>query len=215
MTYVGMDVHQSSSTLAMLNPATGETSTRRIQTTREQLAQDAMPGLLAQLGPNARRMAEAYGKLLALVQELLSEVDRQIQRQVAADPIAKELDGIAGIGPVIALAIRAEIGEIARFAAPKYLYGYARVVPKVAQSDRFHQSGPLPRRCNKRLRYWAIQAAQCASRTRKDNPAKSVYERVRNRCGPNPAKVAGARAILKEVFAIWRRLQPAPAAPGS
>jgi len=178
-------------------------------------AQAGMPGLLAQLAPNARRMAEAYDTLLGVVQQLLAQVDAQIQREVAADPIARALTALTGVGPVIALALRAEIADIERFAAPKYLYGYAGVVPKVQQSDTFHQTGSVPRRCNKRLRYWAIQAAQCAANSRKDSPAKSSYERVRNRCGPNPAKVAGARVILKEVFGIWRRLQSASPSPGA
>ena len=61
-----------------------------------------------------------------------------------ADPIALALQHLPGIGPVLALMIRAEIGDIRRFPTPGHLASYAGLVPRVdASAGRADTDGSL------------------------------------------------------------------------
>src|SRR2546423_8774126 len=61
-----------------------------------------------------------------------------------ADPIALARQHLPGIGPVLALMIRAEIGDIRRFPTPGHLASYAGLVPRVdASAGRADTDGSL------------------------------------------------------------------------
>jgi len=170
-------------------------------------AREMMPTWLQQLPETVRLVAQQYWKLLCETEDSINAVDHEIEQAVAADPVAAELTDHPGLGDVIVMGLMAEMGEVRRFPGPKKLNSYAGAVPRVAQSDTFSATGHLPQRCNKRLRYWAVMAAQCVTRARADSKAKRTYERVKQRCGPNSAKIAAARDILTHVFHVWTRAQ--------
>jgi transposase len=147
-----------------------------------------------------------YRSLLGQVELALGAVKQPIEATVAASPLAQALRGLPGLGTLTALGLLAEIGELGRFAGPKQLISYAGLAPNTYQSGERAQTGRLPQRCNRRLRYWAVVAAQCAARSRVDSPARRAYRRVRYRHGPNAAKIAAAREILRDVYFTAQRL---------
>jgi transposase len=174
-------------------------------------ARGELKELFGQLAPFARQIAEGMWAALERIEELLRDIQREVERQAKADPIARELMRLPGIGATLALSIRAEIGEIERFASPEKLISYAGLAPRPDDSDRYRGRRRLPKRCQKRLRYLAVLAAQGAARSREPSRPKAVYERHRARLGPQTAKIAAARRMLTEVFELWPR-QPAVAA---
>jgi transposase len=167
-------------------------------------ARGELPGLFAQLGPFARQVAEAMWAALQRIEGLVGKLQQQVERQARADPVARELMRLPGVGAFLALSIRAEIGDIARFATPEKLISYAGLAPRPEDSDRYRGRRRLPKRCSKRLRYLAVLAAQGAARCREPSPAKAVYARQRARLGPQTAKIAAARMVLTEVFQLWQ-----------
>jgi transposase len=63
---------------------------------------------------------------------------QRVAAAAGADSIARAVDALVGIGPVLALTIRAEVGDITRFAHGAALASYAGLVPRVdASADRY------------------------------------------------------------------------------
>ena len=166
-------------------------------------ARQLVPELLQQLPEHARLVTQQYWDLLLHTEDCVSAVDKQIEAQVEADPVATKFAEEEGVGPFTALGMMGEIGEITRFAKDKKLHSYAGVVPKTFDTGDFSGKGHLPQRCNKRLRYLAVLAAQSAARSNKPSKAKDTYERVKGNCGANTAKIAAARVILSRLYYIW------------
>jgi transposase len=174
-------------------------------------AQAELPAVIAQLPPLTQGIVAVLLELLEQVESALELADVLIADQVAQEPIAQALTQLAGIGPILAFGLVAELGEIERFADPAHLISYAGLAPRANDSDDFHGSRHLPRRCNKRLRHLAILAAQGAARSRQDSKARRTYHRLRERLKPNTAKIAAARALLTEVFHVWQQAAAPPA----
>ena len=173
----------------------GQTAQAALEELQQTLA--ALPALLCQL----------YCGLLAEVEQALSMVREQIQAKVAASPLAQRLLLQPGKGPLTTLGLLAEIGDPARFPSYKQLVSYAGLAPRVSQSGDRCATGHLPQRCSRRLRHWAVLAAQCAARSRRPSPARQAYRRVCVRHGPNAAKIAAAREMLRDVYFAAQRLR--------
>lgn len=173
---------------------------------------EQMPRLIEQLPTRARRItAQQDWELLQAVYRAIKQIETEIKAQVKQSPIASALAKLPGIGPIIAFALWAEIGEIERFESAKQVCSYAGVVPRVSRSGNFSATGALPKRCNKHLRHIIVLAAQCAARCNKSNKAKEEYLRIKARWGCNTGKIAAARRILGAVFWLWRATNDAAA----
>ncbi len=84
------------------------------------------------LPPRAAASVTGLRQVLAVVRTQTQQLDAEVQDAAARDPIATALQQLRGIGPVLALAIRAEVGDIGRFPTPGHLASYAGLVPRVA-----------------------------------------------------------------------------------
>jgi transposase len=162
----------------------------------------------AHLGPHGQVAAQELTALLVATEAALDVLDGQIRAELAREPVARALMALPGIGPVMALGLVAELGEIERFEDPAHLISYAGLAPRANDSDEHHGPRHLPFRCNKRLRHLAIQAAQAACRSRQPSNARRTYERLRARgLHHNTAKIAAARDLLKDIFYGWKGAQ--------
>jgi transposase len=178
---------------------------------RGQGAREELESLVEQLSPLRKLIVSLCLTLLEQVEACVSAAEEEIEHQVAADEVAQALMELPGIGIVIAHALRAEMGEIGRFPDPKHLNSYAGLAPKCHDTGDFSGERHLPQRCNKRLRHWAILAAQGAARSRSPSKARRTYQRITRRAKPNVAKVAAARDLMMEVFHRWSQVEaPVP-----
>jgi len=170
-------------------------------------AQVALDALEALLSPLAAKLCALNRQLLGGCERALGELRQLVQTEVATDPLAQRLLAQPGKGPLTTLGLLAEIGDPAWFPSYKELISYAGLAPRVYQSGEKCATGRLPQGCNRRLRHWAVLTAQCAVRSSKPSPARSAYQRVRRRHGPNTAKIAAAREILRDVYFAARQLR--------
>jgi len=168
-------------------------------------AQAALDDLEQTLPAVPALVCQVYRRVLAKGEQALRVVDSQIKAKVAADPPAQRLLAQPGKGPLTTLGMLAEIGDPERFPSYKELISYAGLAPRVYQSGDSCATGHLPQRCSRRLRHWAVLAAQCAARSRKPSPARQAYRRVCIRHGPNAAKIAAAREMLRDVYFAAQR----------
>ena len=84
--------------------------------------------------------------LLGQVHEQIIEGGAAVSHEVAQDAVTQALMTIRGIGPVLGLTIRAEVGSIGRFARAAELASYAGSGPRVEASAGRADDGRITRR---------------------------------------------------------------------
>jgi transposase len=170
---------------------------------RRALAKTTSDAWLATLAlpPRAAASVGVLRRLLATVRAEAKAADQEVRVAAAADPIAVGLQNLAGLGPVLALMIRAEVGDIARFPTPAHLASYAGLVPRVDASATRVRYGRITRRGSPWLRWALIEAAmQGPKRT---DAIGRWGRRLAIRKGALKARVALARTLCGEVFRTW------------
>ena len=117
------------------------------------------------------------------------------------EPIGRVLH-LAGFGVVTAVTVWAAIGDIRRFAEPRYLVGYAGLGTRVHDSGMTTRTGKITKAGRRDLRTVLIEAANVAANS---HPHwKAELARLEPRLGRNKAIVAIARKLL---IAVWYVLQ--------
>jgi transposase len=156
-----------------------------------------------QLAPDANRTLHRLERLYRATHAEAVAADREVQQRAASDPIAVALDTLVGIGPVMALTLRAEIGDITRFRHGPALACYAGVVPRVDSSADRRYVGRITRQGSPWLRWALVEAATHAMR--RDDARGRWARRLAVRKGIQKARVALARVLCDEVVATWPR----------
>jgi len=129
--------------------------------------------------------------------------DHEVRQRARLDPIAVALDDLVGIGPVLAMTLRAEIGDITRFRSGPALACYAGLVPRIDSSaDRVYR-GRITREGSPWLRWALVEAARHA--IRRDDARARWARRLAVRKGLNKARVALARVLCDQVITTWRQ----------
>lgn len=112
------------------------------------------------------------------------------------------LQTVPGIGPITAIGIMAEIGDIKRFKHFKQFASYVGVVPRLHQSGESEKVGTITYRSNNYLRPLLIEAAWQAVRV---DPSMLIY--YQQRCLKGNAKkaiVKVARKLLSKTMHVMR-----------
>jgi transposase len=156
-----------------------------------------------QLPSDAGASLERWRRVLMAVHAEATIADATVRTRAAADPIACGLDAMVGVGPVLALTLRAEIGDIHRFAGGPALASYAGLVPRVDASADRYWSGRITREGSPWLRFALVEIAMHAMR-RQDAIGRWARQ-LAIRKGAYKARVALARRLCDEVVAKWPR----------
>ena len=119
-----------------------------------------------ELPPAARAAVTRLQDVLEVVSVQTRATDTAVAAAAAADPIVRALMAIPGVGPVIGLTVRAEIGAIDRFPTAPQLASYAGLVPRVERSARHAWTGPITKRGSPWLRWALVEAALHGPRRR-------------------------------------------------
>jgi len=151
----------------------------------------------------AERSRRRLERLYHAVHADAQAADAAVRERAASDAIATSLSEVTGIGPVLALTIRAEIGDVARFRRGPELASYAGLVPRVDQSANHCYYGRITREGSPWLRWALVQAALHAVK-RQDATGRWV-RRLAMRRGVYKARVAAARVLCNEIVARWPR----------
>lgn len=155
------------------------------------------------LRPDAQRSLERLRQMLAMIQAEARAAEAVLAQRAQQDPIAAVLDTLVGVGPVLALTLRAEIGDIARFRRGPELASYAGIVPRVEASGGRYWSGRITREGSPWLR-WALVEAAVHVRHRHDALGQWA-RRLAVRKGAMIARVGVARRLCDEVVHVWQQ----------
>lgn len=116
------------------------------------------------------------------------------------------LNTIPGIGPITAIGLMAEIGDINRFKNIKHFASYIGLIPRISQSGEKENIGDITYRNNAYLRPLIVEAAWQAVRA---DPAMLEY--YKKACGKTITKKAIikiARKLLSRIMFVMKHRCP-------
>ena len=159
--------------------------------------------LAGQVVPEDERLAvERHLREFDRLGDDLTVIERDLARSALADDGTKRLMTIPGVDMVVALALKAAIGDVARFDEPQKLVSYLGLNPSVRQSGpgpAYH--GRITKQGRGHARGMLVEAAWAAARA--PGPLRAFFLRVRARRGQHVAAVATARKLA---IVIWHLL---------
>ena len=129
----------------------------------------------------------------------LHELERQ-QRWCKPSALLKTMPGV---GPITALTILAELGEISRFKSRASVSNFAGLVPVLRDSNQKHYAGGITHRGSTHLRAVLVEAAW-TSKMRVPQYA-AIFNRIADRKGKQVAIVAVARRMLEDAWTMLKR----------
>jgi len=145
-------------------------------------------------------------KVIALLDDLVAEVDQRTRRCVEENPTVALLQTIPGIGPTRSAVIYGEIGDIARFRSAKALASYTGLTPTVRSSGESIWTGGITHLGSRPLRHALVEAAIDA--IRKSPALRRMYCRILYRSNVQKARVAVARKLAIIIYAMLNRDEP-------
>ena len=137
---------------------------------------------------------------------LLAEVEAWMEANLEIDDVVKRLQTLPGIGMILAHVIRAEVGEITRFANQRKFTSYVGLAPMADDSADRHGRRHLGPACNHVLRWAFIEAAAATIRA-KNCPRRwrQLHARLCHTRGAQAARVAVARELAELVYVLWHK----------
>jgi transposase len=157
----------------------------------------------SRLPEHSVKVMDMWLQMLEKAQEVELELEAAVKAESGSDDTCQLLMSIPDVGPLTALVVKSEIGDIRRFASPDQLVCYCGLSPSVSQSSNNIYYGKLNKACNRFLKYVLVLRAQGMARSKKENPLRQTYWRVLVR-GKNHAKIATARQLIRVMYRMLK-----------
>ncbi len=174
---------------------------------------------LVELPPETRNSVEEELKLLDQLAQHIDQAEDRIRRLVKMTPEMGLAMSLPGIGPILAVLIVFEIGDISRFADAKHLASYAGTVPRVRSSGGKTYFGKTRPDVNHYLKWAFTEAANVIvanQRNMADRHVVRLYRKIHQ--GKGHAKAVGAvrRHLVDATYVVLKNHRPyhEPKQPG-
>ena len=141
-----------------------------------------------------------YIRLGEFLRSELLLINRQVKALAITESYEKNyrlLCSIPGIGPIAAMTLLVEIGDISRFQRLDELNSYIGLVPRMYASGDKTQTGKLTKRGRKQLKNILIEAAWVA--VRYDPALTAKYNELLQKMTKNKAIIRIARKLLSRI----------------
>lgn len=164
-----------------------------------------------------RQLLDGLWRDLHRLDERIAELDGQINEAAKADPDARRLQQLRGVGPVIATALVACVGDAGQFANGRQMAASLGLTPRQHSSGGKDRLLGISKRGDAYMRSLLVHGARAMLRTapRHDDPLSRWVTRLAARAHPNVACVAMANKTARMAWAMLRHgtnYQPALAA---
>jgi transposase len=153
------------------------------------------------------KVLDTWLEMLRAAQVAEGELEKDVKAEAAKDETCRMLMSIPDVGPLTALVIRSEVGDINRFGSAAALICYCGLSPSVSQSSENVYYGKLNKACNRYLKYVLVLRAQGMARSKQENPMRQTYWRVVIK-GKNHAKIAVARQLVRVIYRMLKNREP-------
>lgn len=153
-----------------------------------------------------REEAEYILQHLELHENRIKILKGKIQKEVKTDGDMKLLQEIPGVGPIVAYAYVAHIGDGSRFSKGAQVSNYLGFVPRLYYSGTIERHGHITKRGNGYLRGLLVQAAWMTVRTKKGGSLKEryVYQTLFQGKSKKKTIVSIGRRLSELMYAILR-----------
>jgi transposase len=175
------------------------------------------------LWPGALAGLRGLLELLEHLRGQLARIARELRGPLEATPLVRRLDGIPGIGMILAHTVRAEIGVIERFRDSRALASYSLLAPisdetGEATVGRAPLGRHLGHRGNRTLKWAFLEAAHGA--VKRGGKWRRIFDAATEggRKNRNRGYIQVARELVKVVYVVWKKnveyTDTPPARPG-
>lgn len=148
-------------------------------------------------------IATAYAMIDVISQQLCA-LDRELRTFADLQPGCRALTQLFGVGPFVASAIVAELGDCRRFSSARQAVRYAGLDVVVYESNDKRARGHLSHMGPEVLRWALYEAAQHAAK--RTSPDHTYYRQVRTRIDHKRACLAVARKLCRRAHHTLVRL---------
>lgn len=164
--------------------------------------EDAENGLTSQF----RKLLNGVWADLLLLDQRLKELDQEIEFIAAADPVARRLQQLRGVGPMIATALLATVGDASQFKNGRQMAASLGLTPRQNSSGGKEKLLGITKRGDSHVRCLLIHGARSminASKGKEDRLSQWVM-RIATTRHPNIAAVAMANKTVRIAWAMIR-----------
>lgn len=167
----------------------------------------ADPSIIKLLDDPLNQMAlKANLAIICSLNQQIAILENNVQDHVSNDPVFKALLTINGVGPILAMTIYLETGDMQRFPKVGNFASYARCVSSTRLSNNKKKGANNRKNGNKYLSWAFVEAAH--SIIRHDKVAHRFYQRKRTQANGALATKALAHKLARAAYYVMRDQQP-------
>jgi transposase len=152
-----------------------------------------------------RMLAESIGRELEVVEKELAFYKEKIAEIVRESELAPYIMSIPGVGPALAAAFIAYIGDGDRFSADGEVANYAGLTPVLDCSGDTERYGHIPRGGRRALRSIIVQSAWAVSRSSGGRRLKEKFLALSGRMSKTKSAVAIGRRMVVLMWVLAKR----------
>jgi transposase len=156
--------------------------------------------------PAARFCLEMLARQYLTVTAEVGSIDKRIHAWHRSCEDSRRLEQIPGIGPIVATALVAEIGDWKAFRSGRNLAAWIGLVPKQHSTGGKERLGSITKQGNRYLRWLLVAGAMAVIRYARQHGTKRLWlTRIMARRPTKVAAVALANKIARMAWAIMAR----------
>lgn len=166
---------------------------------------------LGELPPETRHSVGEQLELLDQLQKQISQAEQRIQQIVKITPEMQLLTSLPGIGPILAILICFEIGDVERFCDASHLASYAGAVPRVISSGGKTHYGRTRPDVNHYLKWAFTEAANAImvnQHRMSERHVARLYQKVCQSKGHAKAIGAVRRHLAEATYRVLKNRKP-------
>lgn len=156
-----------------------------------------------ELPPETKQSVRDQLQLLDTVEDSISQTEKRILQVIKGDRAMQLLDTLPGVGPILAIVIALEVGDVNRFITAEKLASYAGKVPRVNSSGGKTYYGRVRPDVNRYLKWAYTEAANAVvlqQHRLPDHHLLRLYWRVRKTHGHAKAITAVGRHMAEATY---------------
>ncbi len=164
-----------------------------------------------ELPPETCHSVEEQLKLLDHVEQSISDTEKRILQVIKQDRNMQLIDTLPGVGPILAIIIALEVGNVARFPSAEKMTSYAGKCPRVNSSGGKTYYGRVRPDMNRYLKWAFTEAANVIVLQQHrlgDCHVVRLYQRVRQNHGHAKAVTAVGRHLAEATYWMLRSNEP-------
>lgn len=151
---------------------------------------------VAKLNPIIQKVIGCLLNILDTLEQEIKELDRIVKEVARQDEDVKLLQSMDGIGPITALAFKAEIDNAKRFKKSKNVGAYIGLTPSQYSSGEINRQGGISKQGSKQVRSLLVEAATVLlTRSKVWSKLKAWGLKLMKKKGKKKAIIAVARKM--------------------